>query len=165
MHVCDTKFVGINVRGRCLISENHEHLYPQNAWSAKTTNIYTLKYTRYTVHIMTHVATTGQYNNYGKTPKFNTIGCTHNKPRKHLIYKHTTSQCTYYTTSRYVYCTSNLCRIPNLCRNSFCVIGPWQPTSTCQLMFMNILQLVTCLLLYPKNVLSTKLYVHLTFLN
>ena len=30
MYACDIKFVGINVRGRCLISENHEHLYPRN---------------------------------------------------------------------------------------------------------------------------------------
>ncbi len=30
MHACSIKFVGINVRGTCLISENHEHfLYPQ----------------------------------------------------------------------------------------------------------------------------------------
>ena len=29
MHACDIKFVGINVRGTCLISENHEHLYPR----------------------------------------------------------------------------------------------------------------------------------------
>ena len=28
MHACGTKFVGINVRGTRLISENHEHLYP-----------------------------------------------------------------------------------------------------------------------------------------
>ncbi len=28
MHACDIKFVGINVRGTCLISENHKHLYP-----------------------------------------------------------------------------------------------------------------------------------------
>ena len=30
MHACNIKFVGINVRGACLISENHEHLYPRN---------------------------------------------------------------------------------------------------------------------------------------
>ncbi len=30
MHACGIKFVGINVRGTCLISENHEHLYPRN---------------------------------------------------------------------------------------------------------------------------------------
>ena len=30
LHACDIKFVGINVRGTCLINENREHLYPQN---------------------------------------------------------------------------------------------------------------------------------------
>ena len=28
MHACGIKFVGINVRGTRLVSENHEHLYP-----------------------------------------------------------------------------------------------------------------------------------------
>ncbi len=36
MHACDINFVGINVRGRCLISKNHEHFIPS-------------KYTHYTV--------------------------------------------------------------------------------------------------------------------
>ncbi len=36
MHACDIKFVGINVRGTCLIRENYEHFIP-------------LKYTHYTV--------------------------------------------------------------------------------------------------------------------
>ncbi len=27
-HACGIKFVGINVRGTCLISENHEHFIP-----------------------------------------------------------------------------------------------------------------------------------------
>ncbi len=30
MHACDIKFVGINVCGTCLISENRKHLYPKN---------------------------------------------------------------------------------------------------------------------------------------
>ena len=37
MHACDIKFAVINVRGTCLIRENHEHFIPS-------------KYTRYTVH-------------------------------------------------------------------------------------------------------------------
>ncbi len=31
-HACDIKFVGINVRGTCLISENRKHLYPPAIW-------------------------------------------------------------------------------------------------------------------------------------
>ncbi len=30
MHACGIKFVGINVRGTCLISEKHESLYLRN---------------------------------------------------------------------------------------------------------------------------------------
>ncbi len=37
MHICGIEFVGIIVRGTCLISENHEHFIPT-------------KITRYTVH-------------------------------------------------------------------------------------------------------------------
>ncbi len=29
MHACGIKFVGINVRGTCLVSENYEHFYPR----------------------------------------------------------------------------------------------------------------------------------------
>ena len=46
MHACDIKFRVINIRGTCLIRENHEHLYPRNNYTLYT---YKINYTVYTV--------------------------------------------------------------------------------------------------------------------
>ncbi len=54
MHACDIKFAVINVRGTCLIHENHEHLYPRNILAIRYSLLETFNTILFYEQILTH---------------------------------------------------------------------------------------------------------------
>ena len=55
MLACDIKFMGINVHGTCLISQNREHLYPRNIYAIRYLYCTSSQTIYYSVTILYHL--------------------------------------------------------------------------------------------------------------